>query len=112
MPEFLRQSLDRLKALWSSGRARMAQTSGSDVQDSVSRALPWLVAVILFILIVYYPLGMLLYNEIDDNLDLAPAAEYSVPGGSQAVAIAATVTMREANRWIANKPFWHPSAPL
>jgi hypothetical protein len=112
MPEFLRQIIDRLKGLLSAGRAQVAQTSAADMQDSFSRALPWIVAAILFIFIVYYPLGMLLFNEIDDDLDVAPAPQYSVQGGSQAVAIAATVTMREAERWIANKPFWHPSAPL
>jgi hypothetical protein len=112
MPEFLRQTFNRLKGLLSAGREQMAQTSAADVQDTLSRALPWIVATILFIFIVYYPLGMLVFNEIDDDLDIAPAPQYSVQGGSQAVAIAATITMREADRWIANKPFWHPSAPL
>ncbi len=112
MPEFLRQILDRLKGLLSAGREQVAQASAADMQDTLSRALPWIVAAILFVFIVYYPLGMLVFNEIDDDLDVAPAPQYSVQGGSQAVAIAATVTMREADRWIANKPFWHPSAPL
>lgn len=94
------------------GRERLAQASAADAQDTMTRALPWIVAAILFIFIVYYPLGMLVFNEIDDDLDVAPAPQYSVQGGSQAVAIAATITMREAERWIANKPFWHPSAPL
>ena len=112
MPEFLRQSFDRLRSLLQSGRERVAETSASDLQTGFARAAPWIVATILFIVIVYYPLGMLVFNEIDDNLDIAPAPEYSVSGGSQAVAITATITMREAERWIANKPFWHPSAPL
>ena len=81
-------------------------------KNTLTRALPWIVATILFVVIVYYPLGMLVFNEIDDDLDVAPAAAYSVTGGSQAVAITATITAREADRWIANKPFWHPSAPL
>lgn len=112
MPDFLRQTLDGLKNLWSAGRERVAQTSAADLQGGFTRAAPWIVAAVLFIFIVYYPLGMLVFNEIDDNLDVAPSPEYSVPGGSQAVAIAATITRREADRWIANKPFWHPSAPL
>lgn len=112
MPEFLRQMTERLKHLLSAGRDRVANASAADIRGSLSRALPWFVAMLLFIFIVYYPLGMLVFNEIDDNLDVAPAPQYSMPGGSQAVAIAATITMREADRWIANKPFWHPSAPL
>lgn len=105
MPELVRQFLDRLKSLW-------ASTSDADLQTTFTRAAPWIVATFLFIVIVYYPLGMLVFNEIDDNLDVAPAPQYSLAGGSQAVAIVATITMREADRWIANKPFWHPSAPL
>ena len=112
MPEFLRQILEALKSLWTSGRERVAQASGADIRDTLNRAMPWLVAFVLFVFIVYYPLGMLVFNEIDDDLDVVPAAQFSVGGGSQAVAIAATITTREADRWIANKPFWHPSAPL
>lgn len=112
MPDFVRQLVERFKSFWDSGRERVATTSAAEVQSAFKRWAPGIVAAILFILIVYYPLGMLVFNEIDDDLDLAPSAQYAVPGGSQAVAIAASVTMREAERWIANKPFWHPSAPL
>ncbi|MGE3334342.1 MAG: DUF2333 family protein [Rhodospirillaceae bacterium] len=105
MSELVRQFFDRLKSLWGSA-------SEADLQTTFSRAAPWIVATFLFIFIVYYPLGMLVFNEIDDNLDVAPSPQYSVADGSQAVAIVATITMREADRWIANKPFWHPSAPL
>lgn len=112
MPEFVRKILESLRLVWDSGRERVTQTSAADLQSGVSRAAPWVVGTLLFIFVVYFPLGMLLFNEIDDDLDVAPAPEYAVAGGSQAVAIAATITMREAERWIANKPFWHPSAPL
>jgi hypothetical protein len=105
MSDFVRRSFEGLKSIWSG-------TSASDVSSAFSRAAPWIVAAILFVFVVYYPLGMLVFNEIDDDLDVAPRPEYAVPGGSQAVAIAATITKREAERWIANKSFWHPSAPL
>ena len=39
----------------------------------------------------YYPAGMLIYDDIDDNVDLQPAPPYAVSGGSQAVAMAATM---------------------
>lgn len=112
MPDFLRQSLDRLKDIFAALRARLGQTSFADMRALSGRAAPWIAAFIVFVLVVYYPFGMLVYNEVDDDLDVAPATEYSVEGGSQAVAIVATITMREADQWLPNKPFWHPSAPL
>lgn len=112
MPDFLRHLIDSMKGLWGAGAERLAQTSAQDIRSGFSLAAPWIVATALFIFVVYYPLGMLIFNEIDDDLDVAPAPQFSAAGASQAVAIAATITLREADRWIANKPFWHPSAPL
>ena len=63
-------------------------------------------------LILYYPVGMIIYNGIDDDITLQPSPAYSASGGSAAVSMAATLAGREADRWIANKPFFHPAAPL
>jgi hypothetical protein len=112
MPEFLRRTLDSLGSIWESGRERVGEVSATGVSSAFARAAPRIVATVLFVFVVYYPLGMLVFNAVDDDLDVAPSSAFAVPGGSQAVAIAATVTMREADRWIAHKPFWHPSAPL
>lgn len=112
MPEFFNRVLARVKDFWSARRARLSEMSGEGVRDTATRAAPWVAGFFIFVFIVYYPFGMLIYNGIDDDLDIAPAPEYSLPGGSQAVAVTATVTMREARRWLPNKPFWHPSAPL
>jgi len=112
MLEVLRRIFASLKDFLSSGAARLSQMSGGDWRGAASRATPMVAAFLAFVFVVYYPFGMLIYNQIEDDLDVAVAPEYTVPGGSQAVAISATIAKREADRWIANKPFWHPSAPL
>lgn len=68
---------------------------------------------ILVLLALYYPVGMLLTSEIDDDLTFqAPAG--GPPGGSRAVAIAAALIDREVSqhRWVANDPFFLPPAAL
>src|SRR5882757_2491526 len=109
MPEFLRTLLDRISAAGRSARANMSTPEG---MAALRQSAPWIVAVLVFILVIYYPLGMLIYSGFDADVDIKPAPEYAVEGGSAAVAIAATVAAREANDWIANKPFFHPSALL
>ncbi len=66
----------------------------------------------LVLLIIYYPLGMLIYDRVDDDAGFQPLPAYTVSGGSAAVSMAASLAAREADRWIANKPFFHPAAPL
>jgi hypothetical protein len=69
-------------------------------------------AVVAFLVVLYYPVGMLLYNRIDDNVDFQPSAAFVVQGGSKAVASAAALASREADHWIANAPLLHPAAAL
>ena len=113
MPEFLRHALDRLRSAWNATRNRF---SGA-VSDAGATAgehpyLPWVVAVVFVLFVVYYPIGMMLNNHVEDDLNIQPAAAFDVPGGSKAVAIAATVVARDADRWLPNAPFWHPAAAL
>lgn len=63
-------------------------------------------------LLIYYPLGMVLTHEIDDDLDFAVAG--SEEGSSRAVAITAALIDREVNQhgWRANDPFFMPSSLL
>ena len=77
-----------------------------------SRYVPWIVATVLVLLLVYYPIGMILNNRIDDDIALTPAPEYDVAGGSKAIAIVETLVSREADHWLPNAPFWHPAAAL
>ncbi len=75
------------------------------------RALVALVVVIL----LYYPIGMLMVNRIDDDPDFKPAGANAIgEGGSQAVAMMAALIDREVNQnsWTANDPFFQPGALL
>jgi hypothetical protein len=103
--------MDRLRTGWDRLAARIG--GGAGVLAAMDRRiLARVLAGIVILLLVYYPAGMLVYGGIDDNIDLQPLPADAVPGGSAAVAMAATLTTREADHWIANKPFWHPSAML
>ena len=63
-------------------------------------------------LLLYYPLGMMWRHTINDDLEFTVAA--ISPGQSQAVAVTAALIDREVNQagWVANNPFFMPSAPL
>ncbi|MEN6541356.1 DUF2333 family protein [Parvibaculum sp.] len=77
----------------------------------VWRALVALVVVIL----LYYPIGMLMVNRIDDDPDFKPAGANAIgEGGSQAVAMMTALIDREVNQnsWTANDPFFQPGAML
>ncbi|MDP2699214.1 DUF2333 family protein [Thalassospira sp.] len=72
----------------------------------------WLrsLAVIVFVALIYYPVGMIIVHKIDDNPDFTGSYE----GGSHAVATATALIDREVNqnRWVANDPFFLPGAAL
>jgi hypothetical protein len=70
--------------------------------------------VFVFLLVVYYPLGMLWFHKIDDDVAY-PLPDNTVPNGaSRAVAMAAALIDREVNvnGWVANDPFFKPSSLL
>ncbi|MBX7199178.1 MAG: hypothetical protein K1X51_07345 [Rhodospirillaceae bacterium] len=61
-------------------------------------------------LIIYYPLGMLIYDRIGDDIGFQPlpaysASAYSASGGSATVSMAASLAAREADRRIASLGF-------
>jgi hypothetical protein len=64
--------------------------------------------------LLYYPIGMLITHEIDDDTNYQTPAAQAPEGGSRAVAMAASLIMREVdeNRWVANDPFFLPPAAL
>jgi len=66
---------------------------------------------ILAVLLLYYPLGMLLINRIDDSTDFTASPQFDIPGGSHTVAMAEALIDREVNRhhWVPNDPFFYPS---
>ena len=79
--------------------------------------------VLLVALLLYYPVGMLLIHNIDNDLIfMVPEAENTEvkkpdtksTDGSQAVAVAAGLIKQETdiNRWTSNDPFFLPGAAL
>jgi hypothetical protein len=76
------------------------------------RSAKWLAIVLLVGLVIYYPVGMLLVHEINDDPEFTAT---EVPeGASRAVAVTAAVLDREVNRsrWTANDPFFLPGYML
>src|SRR5690606_20692880 len=78
------------------------------------RLLLWLAGVLALALLLYYPIGMLIVHEIDDDPAFRVPDAAAVEGGSHAVAIAAALIHREVDehRWTANDPFFLPGAAL
>ncbi len=78
------------------------------------RVLRWTLGVLIGLLILYYPIGMLWWHKINDDLAFDISAESLSPGQSRAVAVAAGLIDREVNKsgWVANNPFFTPSAML
>ncbi|WP_246116745.1 DUF2333 family protein [Denitrobaculum tricleocarpae] len=70
--------------------------------------------VILALLLVFYPVGMMLNHQINDDVDFNLAEEELTPGGSRAVAMSIALIEREVEEtgWVANKPFPFPSSLL
>ena len=78
------------------------------------RVLRWTIGILVVLLILYYPVGMLWWHKINDDLGFDVTAESLQPGQSRAVAVAAALIDREVNKtgWVANNPFFTPSALL
>jgi hypothetical protein len=72
----------------------------------------WSLAVVLLVVLLYYPIGALIVNNIDDDTDFAPAQVD--PNASRAVAMAAALIDREVRQhsWPANHPWFLPGAVL
>jgi hypothetical protein len=69
---------------------------------------------LLIIVLLYYPIGMLVVHNIDDDPDFQASENNVVEGGSKTVAVAAALIERETDihRWVANDPFFLPAAAL
>lgn len=69
--------------------------------------------VVLFIGLVYYPVGMVVVHRIDDSPDFS-AEPFATKGGSHAVAMAEALIDRETNhhRWVSSDPFFFPGSLL
>jgi hypothetical protein len=72
----------------------------------------WVLAPILLFILLYYPVGAFIINNIDDDPNFAPAQVE--PNASRAVAMAVALINREARQhsWPANHPWFLPGAVL
>jgi hypothetical protein len=72
----------------------------------------WIALAILVVLVLYYPVGMIVVHQINDDPNFTAG---DVPRGqSKAVALAAALIQREVEgtSWPANDPFFLPGAAL
>lgn len=88
--------------------------SAQAVKEGARRSWKVFVFLILLFLLLYYPIGMIMINNIEDDTDFVPTGTNVVAGGSHAVDMMAGLIDREINinRWTANDPFFMPSAAL
>lgn len=72
----------------------------------------WGLVALIVAVVLYYAVGGFLMNAIDDDPRFQPAE--TAPGASKAVAVAAALIDREVNQhfWVANDPWFYPSAWL
>ncbi|MCF8469089.1 MAG: DUF2333 family protein [Sneathiella sp.] len=89
-------------------------TRAQAVKEGAKRSWKVLALLVVIFLLLYYPAGMIMINNIEDDTNFIPSGENVVPGGSRAVDMMAGLIDREinVNRWTANDPFFMPSAAL
>jgi hypothetical protein len=106
-PSRWRRSWDRLKT-WRPGWGR-----GTGPASSGRRRLwSWTWRAVVVVLVLYYPVGALIVQNIDDDPQFAP--RNVAPGESRAVAATAQLVTREVdvNTWTPMMPFFVPAGIL
>jgi hypothetical protein len=106
-PSFWRRGLDRLRAGWSWVGRRPSITSPPI--SGRRRLWRWSWRLLVVLVVLYYPVGALLVENIDDDPQFAPQGV--APGESRAVAVAAELVRREvdAHTWTPMQPFFTPA---
>ncbi len=81
-------------------------------QSRRRRVLVWGVRILIALVILYYPLGAIIVENIDDDPQFAP--RNTAPGESRAVAVAADLVNREVDvhQWTPMQPFFMPAGIL
>lgn len=102
---------------FSNVRTRLRRHAESrDYTEKKPRTIRWGYVGIAFIALIalYYPIGMVLVQKINDDAAYQAPERYLPKGGSRAVAITAAIVEREVNRtaWVPNSPWFLPSAML
>lgn len=103
---------------WFKRKFASAQEMAADASARTEDAMPrwvWLkriaIAIVLF-LPLWYLVGGLIYQRINDDMDFRADVELAAPGQSRAVATAAALIAREVERWAPNEQFWSPAITL
>lgn len=98
--------------LWSGMRTWPWRRAGSAAATGSRWIWRWGWRVLLVLLILYYPVGALIVQNIDDDPQFAPQGV--APGESRAVAVAADLVNREVNvhTWTPMLPFFTPGGIL
>jgi len=111
--------MNRVKSAWGAGLERLTEpfkrvdaTGDAGPGEDRARRFAWIAAPVAVFLLAYYPVGMILYQTIDDDVDMQPAPQHLVEGGSRAVAVVVTLIEQQTEYWAPNKPFWMPAAAL
>lgn len=104
---------DGIKDFLARGFGNARDWSGDRLADVSGSTWKKLFAGLLVLLALYYPIGMMVMNQIDDDLDFAYQSGQQ-PGGSGAVAAMAALIEREVkdHGWVMNDPFFKPSSLL
>ncbi|WP_422033687.1 DUF2333 family protein [Reyranella sp.] len=104
-PSWWRRSWDRVRG-WRPGLSTSAPSSGG------RKVWGWTWRILVLLLILYYPLGALVTEDIDDDPQFT--AHNVAPGESKAVATAADLVTREVDvhTWTPMMPFLTPSGLL
>jgi hypothetical protein len=100
--------------------SRWFGSAGGAQRSRFWRVMKWTGIALLLIVVLYYPIGMLMVHQINDDPNFsAPQVAPGDPqnpeaGASQAVATAAALMDREVNQtvWPANDPFFLPGWAL
>jgi len=104
-PSWWRRTWDRVRSI------RPAAASGA-APSRTRRIWGWAWRILLVLLILYYPVGALIVEDIDDDPQFAP--RNVGPGESRAVAAAAQLVTREVDvhTWTPMMPFFMPAGIL
>ena len=84
------------------------------VKQGVKRSWKPVLLIFVLLLLLYYPIGMMMVHNVEDDTEFVPSGANVVAGGSHAVNMMAGLIDREinVNRWTANDPFFMPSSAL
>ncbi len=102
---------------WHAARERLRRRLESRVYTDPSRrrrVLRIALVVLAVAAAAYYPLGMLVVHQVNDDVSYETPERLLPANGSRAVAMATALIVREVNEtpWVANSPWFLPSSAL